>query len=720
MGFADLNHEEIAIADICAGHAAFRPPRRIPVSQSAAESLYFKQPGGVPGPWNPKDTWYMVEPTDMLASRRHEAVCFVGPARTGKTAGLLLGGMTHAVVNDPGDMLMIQMTQDKAREFSKTDIARAIRNSPQINAMMSHSHSDDNTHDKMFRHGMWLRIAWPTSSNVSGSTYRYVFITDLDRMPNAENVDGEGPLFDMARKRTQTFMSRGMCLVESSPGIELQDPNWRPTTLHEAPPATGILGIYNLSDRRRWYWKCEHPGCREWFEAAPGLDLFGLPAEDTLLEIVREADLESIATEYNRVICPHCKGKIGPRAKQAMNLGGRWVADGCVLTRKDELVGAGHASTIAGYWLGGVAATYQNWRSLILRHLQGLRDYALTGSEERLKTTANTDQGVPYMSRLLLNAKLNAMDPEARKDKSLKRYVVPEEARCIVASVDVQGGTSSRFVVQVHAIGPNLEQWPIDRYEITESNRQGMGTEKAPIDPAKYAEDWDVLTERVVRSTYRTTIEGRELPVKMTVVDTGGEHQEKNDGVTDKAYAWYRRLRKQGLGLRVMLIKGASQKRAPIIKESLVGGRTAKDKGDVPLYVLNTHMLKDAVSNGLKRETPGPGYIHMPDWLPKPFFDELKAEVRNGDGTWTKIRKRNEAFDLSVYIRAGCLRLGLDKVNWAAPPPWCRPISENPDVITREERREMQDNTPIAQVQDDKPKAPVVRQRRSSRSSYLS
>lgn len=46
----------------------------------------------------------------------------------------------------------------------------------------------------MFRNGMWVRIAWPTVSNVSGSTYRYTAITDYDRIPNADNVDGEGSL----------------------------------------------------------------------------------------------------------------------------------------------------------------------------------------------------------------------------------------------------------------------------------------------------------------------------------------------------------------------------------------------------------------------------------------------------------------------------------------------------------------------------------------------
>ena len=179
-----------ALSDVTSGHQALRPPKRVTVAEGAAESLVINQPGGYIGPWSAEETPYMVEPMNMLASRSHEATCFVGPARTGKTMGLLDAWITHAVVNDPGDFAVIQMTQEKAREYSKTRIDRMIRHSPALRDMKSSSSQHDNTHDKMFRHGMWLRIAWPTVTNLSGSDYRYVAFTDYDRMP--DDIDGEG------------------------------------------------------------------------------------------------------------------------------------------------------------------------------------------------------------------------------------------------------------------------------------------------------------------------------------------------------------------------------------------------------------------------------------------------------------------------------------------------------------------------------------------------
>ncbi|HHE3465312.1 TPA: phage terminase large subunit family protein, partial [Pasteurella multocida] len=119
-----------------------------------------------------------------------------------------------------------------------------------------------NVHDKYFRAGNLLKIGWPSINVLSSSDYKYVALTDYDRWP--EDVDGEGDGFSLASKRTTTFMSSGMTLVESSPGKDIKDVKYRVGSTHEAPPTTGILSLYNRGDRRRFYWTCPH--CKEYFE----------------------------------------------------------------------------------------------------------------------------------------------------------------------------------------------------------------------------------------------------------------------------------------------------------------------------------------------------------------------------------------------------------------------------------------------------------------------
>lgn len=710
-----------ALKDVCGAWPALVPPNRMRVSEGAASTLVIKRPGGAGGAWNPRETPYMVEPVDMLGSRRHSAVVFVGGAQTGKTVGLGEGWLAHAVVNDPGDMLIVQMTQDKAREYSKQRVARAIANSPKLREMRSAQSRDMNLHDMQFKNGMWVRIAWPTVSNLSSTSYRYVFGTDYDRWPH--DIDGEGDGFTLMGKRTTTFLSRGMVAVESSPGYPATDPSWVPSSPHEAPPVGtkdtggGVLAIYNRSDRRRYYWKCVH--CGEWFEARPGLSLFRLPSDDELLEDIRGLDIDVFARQYARIPCPHCGAEITPDRREQMNLAtldrkGGWLQDGLTADAHDRISGTPRTSSIAGFWLGGVAATYVSWEQMIRKHAQALLDFAMTGGEQALQTTANTDQGVPYMSRLLAEAARNAQRGTPT-EADLQRYVVPDWARFLVAAVDVQGGRNARFEVQVHAIGENKRQSLVDRYAIKWSTREGTADEFAPIDPGAYAEDWDVLTSKVVRATYRTSDPDREMRVKLTVVDSGGEI-----GVTTNAYAWYRRLRREGLHDRVALTKGANTRVDWHVRETMVGNK--QGHGDIPLHLFDPNKFKDVVANSLNRRTPGPGFYHFPTprgplnpngWITQAFFDELHAEVRQDDGTWMQIKPRNESLDLCCMILVGCMLLGTDKRRdfWQSSPAWAVPWVDggNSEIVTPEQRRDERAVVPKAAYE-----------RRVRRSGYLS
>lgn len=712
---------ETALRDVASCWPAFVPPNRVPVHQGAAELYKVSRPGGGGGDYDPSLTPYMIEPMDTLASRLFEALCFCGPAQSGKTAALIEGFTAHVVANDPGDMLITQMTQDKAREYSRKRIDRMFRNSEALRALLGPGSKDDNLHDKTFRNGMQLKIGWPTATNFASTEYRYTLGTDYDRW--ADNIDGEGDGFKLQGNRTRSFLSRGMNGVESSPSRPVTNPHWRPETLHEAPPVAGILGIYNRSDRRRWYWPCPH--CGEFMQAEPGLGLFRLPSDDELLESIRALDIDAFVRDYCRVICPNTGCHVGAEHRDGMNRAGIWLPDGVTIDARRRLSGNPRKSSIAGFWLGGIAATYQLWPALIRTHLQALLEYALTGSELPLQTTANTDQCIPYTSRHLKEAVGTGRTPKDRATENWEQFTVPEWTRFTVTAVDVQGGKNARFIVQVHAVGEHLEQQLVARYAITESNREGYGG-KAPLAPAEHAEDWDVLDKRVLQATYRTP-DGREIRNKLTLVDSGGE-----DGVTPNAYRWWRSLKRKKLQRLAKVTKGEKKRYDWLVRETWVGGPN-QTKGDVPLMLLNASMFKDMVNNGLKRQVPGPNFYHFPQpkdeeknpdgWLLPAFFDELNAETRNPDGTYTQNAKRNEALDCAYMIRAGCLMLGADKKSfWDNPPSWALPLDQNSDVIEAEERRAERaaeaPPEPVAQPASEPPKRGVI-ERRSRRSSYL-
>jgi phage terminase large subunit GpA-like protein len=671
---------------IMAMSEAFRPPALISPSEGASRVLRIRQSTGELKNWDAETTPYMVEPLDTTASPAHSAICFVGPARCGKTAALGDGWLAHSVCHDVGDTLIVQMTQNKARSFSMKRIDRMIRNSPAVKARMSPRKTHDNTYDKLTKSGNYINIAWPSASQLSSDDFARVFWTEYDRCD--EDIDGEGSGFVIGSKRVQQAMSRGMAVFECSPGRDLEDPNWSPSTPHEGPPVTGIFSIYNNSDRRRWYWQCFE--CGDYFEAAPGLKLFySLPNIVDLLEIVRTADISAMAQEHSRIACPHCGAVHEHDAKRRLNdiRTARWVGEGQSVDRDGNLIGSRKRSSIAGFWLGGVAAAYQSWESIVSGYLQGLREYAMSGSEATLKSKVNVDQAMAYVPLALIES---AGDAAESRTEDIDRFRVPDWTRFLLCAVDVQGGTKARFVVQVHAIGVDMESAIIDRYDITESPRG----QDIRIDPASYPEDWDALTSRVINATYQ--IEGdRELQVFHTIVDYGGE-----DGVSANAAAWRQRLRHGGMANRVTLAKGdGHQKEA--VQLSNARDKRGRKMRDVPLLMFSSDQFKDQIAASMRRREPGPTYMHFPAWLKQWFFDELRAEIRQPNGKWKKIRARNEALDCWAMIWALAYFLGpadpRRPFNWKSPPAWAAPMESNSQSISSGERRVMATNaTPRA------------------------
>jgi phage terminase large subunit GpA-like protein len=656
----------------------YRPPRRM--KPSAATGKYLRNDKGA---YDLSLSPMMVEPLDLLSSREYQGIVFVGPARSSKTYSLLLGGLTYVITSAPGDMLMVQMTGESARDFSRGDLDRAIRHSPELAKRLSTRARDDNTFDKFWRSGVSLKIGWPAVSQLSSKTLQYVFITDYDRPENRDNVDGEGPMWDLAMKRVETYMSRGKCVAESSPGEVIIDPQWRAQTPHEAPPVAGIMSLYNRGTRARWYWPCVH--CGEYSEAQPGLSNFKLPPFEELEKLVQKQDPVSLAEEFAFIPCRKCGGIHRMEHRTEMNARAKWVHEGERI-ENGKRVGERRRSGIASFWLGGVAATYQRWDGLLQKYFQGLLSYARSGEEDSLRATTMTDQAMPFMSRNL--AKYRGPEALINRMEEWEQNTVPPGVRFLTAAVDVQ---ANRFVVQVHGWGVDLQTWIIARFNISSSRREEAPGRFAALDPAAYAEDWNVLIDEIINKKFSLAeAPGTLIGVRLVGCDSGGK-----EGVTARAYDFWRKIRAMNLQHRFVLLKGDSKLNSPRMHLTWPDTRGRKDRyasarGDIPVHMLNVNLLKDGVAADIARDIPGPGYAHFPKWLPPSFFDELMSETKGSDGRWelTAGGRRNETLDLFGYNRALCIALGAEKINWNNPPDWARPIREQFVKLGSDDRAE--------------------------------
>ena len=633
----------------------------------------------------------MREPCDTLASRAKTGVAFVGPAQCGKTESLILGWLAYGIKVDPMDMIIYSPTQSASRDFSMRRIDRLHRNSPEIGEILLRNRDSDNKFDKHYRNGMMLQLSHPTVTEFAGKPVGRIALTDYDRMP--DDVEGDGNPYDLGSKRTTTFKSFAMTLAESSPSRPVENPKWIRTSPHEAPPCKGILGLYNRGDRRRWYWPCPH--CNVYFEGKWSQIVWD--ARETVLA----------SAETARLACPNpdCGKDIQQVQRGKMQEWGVWLKDGQSIDADGRTIGKGIRSKLASFWLTGVAAAFTTWTNLVTTFLNAMESYEKTGSEEELKKFFNTDLAEPYLPKSadlqrlpeILKSRAERLPYEVieemeRIDRLTTLHVaiqphVPDDVRFLVACVDVQ---QNMFVVQIHGILPGrpFDVVVIDRFSIKKSRRLDAQGETLWVKPPTYLDDWDEITEEVIKRSYPLSDgSGRRMTIKQTVCDSGGKA-----GTTTNAYNFYRRLKLAGMAGRFQLVKGdplPSRPRAMIVMpDSNRKDRLAGARGDIPVMFFNSNVLKDSLVSRLESVKTGGGMFRFPDWLPDWWFAEMCVETRGEKGWEAPNHRRNEAWDLGYYCLGVCVSVLLqaETIEWDNPPGWAAPWDKNSLIINGESK----------------------------------
>lgn len=651
------------------------PVERVPVAV-AAERHRKISTGGARTPWRNDVAPYMVEPMNMSDSRRYRGLVFVGPARSVKSEALINNVIAHRVMCRPRVGRLICPDANAAREYSISKIDQMLLDSPDIAARLMPGRYANTTYDKRFLGGMRLSIGWPVKSQLAMVDLFDILFTDYDRGPM--DVEGEGSPWSLGFKRIQTSGTQGMAIAESSPGKPITDEAWRAPAdaPHMAPPCEGILSLYNDGTRARRYWQCDH--CGELFE--PDFKLFDYPKDGDPMDRGRKAVL----------ICPHHGCVHEPSRRRDLDAAGVWLHEGPggVLAQIDDEV---RDTEIVSYWLKGPCAAFQPWAQLVSQYLTAKETYEATGSEEKLKTTVNVDQALPYKPQA--SDSETELSPDMLRDKPapIAAKILPAGARFVLLSVDVQ---ANRFVVQADAFGVGLERWMVDRFDIHTPPAKAPGAGARAIAPPLYSEDWAALDELLNRPY---PVEGsgwRMLPAAI-IVDSGGA-----PGTTQNAYAWWRKARKTFGRRRVFLVKGLggvdrqprAQEREPEkIDQTRQTKANPRRRKTVNVVFAASDVLKDEVAVSLVRKVPGPGAYHLASGLPPEVFTELCAERRSADGWDLKPgQRRNEAFDCAYYGKALAIVLGAESIDWTNPPLWAASIEVNAWAL-----RPDNDNAPV-------------------------
>ena len=379
----------------------------------------------------------------------------------------------------------------------------------------------------------------------------------------------------------------------------------RKILLTSTPTVRGVSRIereYLASDRRKYFIPCPECGHMDFLQWSRGGWRGDEGAHHHMVWSGRD-------TSSIRMACSSCGCLSDEATKTAMLGAGEW--------RSTLPEGSTWNGKTVGFHISSLYSPlgWKSWAECLAEFFDAKDD------PFKLKTWVNTVLGETWEDP---GDTVEAHTLAARR--GAYRSEVPVGVGTLICAVDTQG---DRLEAQVVGFGHGEEWWLIAFEQI-------MG------DPHK-AEVWAKL-DTFLAQTFRHE-NGKPCPIDTTVIDSGG-------ACTEEVYRYCAARQAR----RIFPVKGGSVAGKPLVDKPSI-----KNRYRVPLFILCVDTGKDMLLGRLQVKQPGPGYVHLPEWVDDEYIAQLTAEraVRKyvkGRGSvrvWEKIRERNEAFDLGVYTLAG-------------------------------------------------------------------
>lgn len=363
--------------------------------------------------------------------------------------------------------------------------------------------------------------------------------------------------------------------------------------------ASQIEFLFNRGTQERWKTKCPH--CGEFNEIVFDDIRFKATVNRISGKQVWDIDVQGW-------LCPACRTIVDEHTAKKSD--SKWVADN---------PGALKSNKARSFWLQGWVSPWSEWRDLI----QGFCE--AKDNPERLKVVFNTDFGQLWEER---SGDIEEQTLMNRAEAYPEDADLPDGVLFLNCAVDCQGD-----YMQYEIVG-----W--GRYEESWGIRTGI----IPHDPASQ-DAWDQLISIISRQY--TFESGKSLYINNTCVDTGDGNK------TNELASFCKKYQRYG----VLAVKGSSVRG----KQFISPPNKVPIAGDVRnkywLYSIGTGAGKSAIMSFLKKEEPGPRFMHFPSDESRGYsfhyYQGLLSEIEEAPGVWKKIFKKNEPLDVRNYALAG-------------------------------------------------------------------
>jgi phage terminase large subunit GpA-like protein len=403
-----LTSTSYAVAiEAMAGAIVERPP--LTVSQwSDAHRIVPAGASPEPGPWRTSRAPYIREPMDAVNDPGVHNVYIMASSQVAKSE-CLLNTAAYFSHYDPSPILIVQPTQEAARNFSKERVKRMFDASPVLAGLLTDAVEESTMFSYQIPGGL-LAFAWARSATSLASRAIRVLLSDeIDKWPESTGADGDP--YAQARQRLANFYNSKNIAV-STPTIKGE---------------SAIERLFLSGDRCRYNVAC--PLC--------GVFQVLLWSGVVYKNEAGEVDLANV---YYR--CSHCAGRIDESEKRSMLVGGYWAPGE---RREDE---PAPEPKTRSFHISSLYSPWTSWSSLASEWITAQRDKTL------LQTFINLKLGETWEEE---STKIATEELE----KNRERYdeEVPDGVLFLTAGVDVQ---EKRIECEVVGWGVEKESWGIE------------------------------------------------------------------------------------------------------------------------------------------------------------------------------------------------------------------------------------------------------------------
>lgn len=350
---------------------------------------------------------------DAVSDPSVSKITVMKSARVGYTKILdhVVGYFIH---QDPAPILIVQPRVEDAEDYSRTEIAPMLRDTPVLAAIAGDLKSRDSSQrveKRSFRNGASVSFVGANSpGGFRRITARIVAFDEVDGYP-VQGAGDEGDQIALGSMRSMSFWNRKI-ILGSTPTID---------------GVSRIQKAWNESDQRRYFVSCPHCSHRQTLKW-PNLRWDRDEAGNHLPE-----------TAYFR--CENLGCRIEEHDKPAMIDGGEWIAAKPML---------GHA----GFHVWAAYSLFPNaaWRHLATEWLRVYKDPA------QKKTFVNLVLGEPHQESIELT------DPDSLRQRCepYNYETLPDGAKLVTVGADTQ---DDRLEATFVAWGANGESW-VARHEV--------------------------------------------------------------------------------------------------------------------------------------------------------------------------------------------------------------------------------------------------------------